>query len=65
MVVEEGGEEGREAWKEGDPWPSVQSDSEEDEEAGEEKNKIFTWRLKGSTLTAVHAANEIIATNLF
>ncbi len=33
VVVEEGGE----AWKEGDPWPPVQSDSEEDEEAEEAK----------------------------
>jgi hypothetical protein len=32
VVVEEGGE----AWKEGDPWPPVQSDSEEDEDAEEE-----------------------------
>jgi hypothetical protein len=35
-AVEEGGEEGGEAWKEGDPWPPVQSDSEEEEEAEEE-----------------------------
>ncbi len=32
VVVKDGGE----AWKERDPWPPVQSDSEEDEEAEEE-----------------------------
>jgi hypothetical protein len=34
VVVEE--EKGGEAWKEGDSWPPVQSDSEEDEETEEE-----------------------------
>ena len=32
VVVEEGGE----AWKGGDPWPPIQSDSGEDEEAEKE-----------------------------
>ncbi len=36
-------EEGREAWKEGDPWPPVQLDSEEDEEAEEEAKP--SWHI--------------------
>ncbi len=39
MVVEEGGE----AWKEGDPWPPVQSDNEEEEEAEEAKP---SWHIR-------------------
>ncbi len=47
VVVEEGGDEGGEAWKEGDPWPPFQSDSEEDEEAEEEAKP--SWHICKST----------------
>ncbi len=43
VVVKEKGEEGGKAWKEGDPWPLVQSDSEEDKEA--EKEAKSSWHI--------------------
>jgi hypothetical protein len=43
--VKERGDEGGEAWKEGDPWPPVQSDSEEDVEAEEAKSYLHICKL--------------------
>ncbi len=45
MVVEDGGEDGGEAWKKGDPSPPVQSDSEEDKEAEEAKPPWHVCKL--------------------
>ncbi len=57
MVGEEGGEEGGEAWKEGDPWPPVQSDSEEEEEAEEEAKP--SWQNSLTQMTTQNGKLKI------